>query len=104
LVRLDLPVRLGRDEWPGGDVHLAPVRSGASGHDRAGCVPEGTVPEPVPILEERFNLASAFRASATTGISGGLLIAILGAIGVLLFAVGRDRRARRRGRCRVREG
>jgi uncharacterized membrane protein YgcG len=57
--------------------------------------PKGTVPEPVPIVEERFNLASAFRATpATTGISGALLVAILGAIGVLLFAVGRDRRAR----------
>ncbi|HEX5587877.1 MAG TPA: DUF2207 domain-containing protein [Acidimicrobiia bacterium] len=58
-------------------------------------LPKGAVPEPVPILEERFNLASAFRATtATTSISGVLLVLILGAIGVLLFIFGRDRRAR----------
>jgi len=56
-------------------------------------MPKGTVPEPVPILEERFNLSSAFRATtATTSISGGLLVVVLGAIGALLFFVGRDRR------------
>ncbi len=56
-------------------------------------MPKGTVPEPVPILEERFNLASAFRATAaTTTISGGLLVAILAAVGGLVFLVGRDRR------------
>ncbi len=55
-------------------------------------MPKGTVPEPVPILEERFNLASAFRATpATTTISGGLLVVILAAIGGLVFFVGRDR-------------
>jgi uncharacterized membrane protein len=56
-------------------------------------MPKGTVPEPVPILEERFNLSSAFRATtATTSISGGLLVVLLGAIGALAFFVGRDRR------------
>ena len=29
-------------------------------------MPKGSVPEPVPILEERFNLASAFRATPAT--------------------------------------
>lgn len=58
-------------------------------------MPKGTVPEPEPILEERFNLSSAFRATAaTTSISGGLLVVIIGAIGALLFFVGRDRRYR----------
>jgi uncharacterized membrane protein YgcG len=58
-------------------------------------IPKGAVPPPTPILEERFNLGSAFRATpATASISGGMLVLILGLIGVLVFAVGRDRRYR----------
>ncbi|MET0920226.1 MAG: DUF2207 domain-containing protein [Acidimicrobiia bacterium] len=56
-------------------------------------LPKGAVPPPEPILEERFNFASAFRVTpATGGISGAILVLILGALGVLLFLVGRDRR------------
>ncbi len=58
-------------------------------------IPKGAVPPPAPILEERFNIGSAFRATpATAGISGGMLVLILALIGVLVFVVGRDRRYR----------
>jgi uncharacterized membrane protein YgcG len=57
--------------------------------------PKGIVPPPKPILEERFNIASAFRTTtATTSISGAMLLLILGAVGALLYFVGRDRRYR----------
>jgi uncharacterized membrane protein YgcG len=58
-------------------------------------VPKDTVPEPVPILEERFNVASAFRATpATTSISGGLLVVLVGGVFAMIFFLGRDRRTR----------
>ncbi|MFI5046418.1 MAG: DUF2207 domain-containing protein [Acidimicrobiia bacterium] len=58
-------------------------------------LPKGAVPEPVPLLEERFNLASAFRlTTATTSISGGLLVVLVGGVLALVFFLGRDRRAR----------
>ena len=38
-------------------------------------IPKGAVPEPKPILEERFTLASAFRVTpATGGLAVGMLI------------------------------
>ncbi len=57
-------------------------------------VPKGAVvPAPTPILEERFNLASAFRVTpATGGISGGLLLLLAVLVGLLVWKFGRDRR------------
>jgi uncharacterized protein (TIGR04222 family) len=57
-------------------------------------VPKGAVvPAPTPILEERFNLASAFRVTpATGGISGGLLLLLAALVGLLVWKFGRDRR------------
>src|SRR5262249_52365175 len=51
------------------------------------------VPEPKPILEERWTFASAFRVtSATGGISGGLLLFPAGGVVLLVWSLGRDRR------------
>jgi uncharacterized membrane protein YgcG len=58
--------------------------------------PSGAVvPTPAPILEERFNFASAFRATTGTVATavGLLVVLVLGAIG-LVWLIGRDRRAR----------
>ncbi|HXY91097.1 MAG TPA: DUF2207 domain-containing protein [Acidimicrobiia bacterium] len=56
-------------------------------------LPKGAVPDPKPILEERFTLASAFRVTPSTGgLSVGLLVLlVLGVLGSVWF-VGRDRR------------
>jgi uncharacterized protein (TIGR04222 family) len=59
-------------------------------------LPKGAiVPRPRPILEERFNFASAFRLTAgTVGLALALLVVLgIGAL-VILWLVGRDRRAR----------
>jgi len=57
-------------------------------------LPKGAVvPAPTPILEERFNLASAFRVTpATGGISGGLLLLLVALVVFLVWKFGRDRR------------
>ncbi len=57
-------------------------------------LPKGAVsPEPAPILEERFNFASAFRVTpATGGISGGMLALLIGVVVFLVWRFGRDRR------------
>ena len=57
-------------------------------------LPKGAiVPAPEPILEERFNFASAFRVTpATGGISGGLLLLFAIVVGLLVWKFGRDRR------------
>ena len=58
-------------------------------------LPKGAVPPPKPILQERFNFASAFRVTPNTaGISIGLLVLLIGAALALVWFVGRDRRAR----------
>ena len=59
-------------------------------------IPKGAVaPSPTPILEERFNLASAFRVTpATGGISGGILALFAVLAGLLVWKFGRDRRYR----------
>jgi uncharacterized protein (TIGR04222 family) len=58
-------------------------------------IPKGAVPEPKPILEERFTFASAFRVTPATGwLSGGLLVAFLGLVAFLVWLFGRDRRYR----------
>jgi uncharacterized protein (TIGR04222 family) len=57
--------------------------------------PKGAVPEPKPILEERFTFASAFRVTPATGwLSGGLLILLLAGVVFLVWLIGRDRRYR----------
>jgi uncharacterized membrane protein YgcG len=57
-------------------------------------LPKGAiVPAPTPILEERFNFASAFRVtSATGGVAGGMLLLLAAFVGFLVWRFGRDRR------------
>jgi uncharacterized protein (TIGR04222 family) len=57
-------------------------------------VPKGAVvPSPTPILEERFNFASAFRVTPATGGIAGAMLAVLVAIVIfLVWKFGRDRR------------
>ncbi|MDQ6854237.1 MAG: DUF2207 domain-containing protein, partial [Actinomycetota bacterium] len=58
-------------------------------------IPKGVVPPPKPILEERFNLATAFSVTpATAGVGGGLLFVVLGGFALLMYRFGRDRRYR----------
>ena len=57
--------------------------------------PKGVVPPPTPILEERFNLATAFSVTpATAGIAGGFLLLVIGVFAFLMIRFGRDRRYR----------
>ncbi len=56
-------------------------------------LPKGAVPDPEPILEERFSLDRAFsRTPATVGTALALLAAVVGGVVVLIRRVGRDRR------------
>jgi uncharacterized protein (TIGR04222 family) len=56
-------------------------------------IPKGAVPEPKPILEERFTVASAFRVTPSTGgLAVGMLIFLLAVVLGLVFLFGRDRR------------
>jgi uncharacterized protein (TIGR04222 family) len=57
-------------------------------------IPKGAVvPSPKPILEERFNFASAFRVTpATGGIAGAMLGVLLLTVIFLVWKFGRDRR------------
>ena len=57
--------------------------------------PKGVLNEPAPILEERWSLSSAFRLTPVTGgVSGALLLLIVGGAAVTLWRTGRDRRYR----------
>ena len=57
--------------------------------------PKGAVPPPKPILEERFNLGTAFSVTpVTAGVSGALLLLVIAVFAFLLFRFGRDRRYR----------
>jgi uncharacterized membrane protein YgcG len=57
--------------------------------------PKGAVRTTKPILEERFNFASAFRVNGNTaGIAIAMLLLLVGAALALIWWVGRDRRAR----------
>lgn len=56
-------------------------------------LPKGAVPDPRPILEERFSLDRAFsRTPASIGTAAALLVGVLGGLAMLLRRVGRDRR------------
>jgi uncharacterized protein (TIGR04222 family) len=56
-------------------------------------LPKGAVPNPKPILEERWTFASAFRVTpATGGMAGGLLLLLAGAVVLVVWRLGRDRR------------
>ena len=57
-------------------------------------LPKGAVmPPPTPILEERFNFASAFRVTpGTGGVSGAMLALLAGIVIFLVWKFGRDRR------------
>jgi uncharacterized membrane protein YgcG len=55
---------------------------------------KGLIPNPRPILEERWNFARAFSVTPLTGgVAAGLLILVVAAVGRLLWVTGRDRRA-----------
>jgi uncharacterized protein (TIGR04222 family) len=57
--------------------------------------PKGVLNEPAPILEERWSVSSAFRLTpATGGVSGALLLLIVGGAAALVWRTGRDRRYR----------
>lgn len=54
----------------------------------------GLIPDPKPILEERWSFARAFSVTPrTVGIAGVLLVLVLVVVGRLLWITGRDRRA-----------
>jgi uncharacterized protein (TIGR04222 family) len=56
-------------------------------------IPKGAVPEPHPILEERFTFASAFRLTpATGGLAVGALVLLIAVVLFLVWFFGRDRR------------
>ena len=58
-------------------------------------MPKGAVPPPEPILEERFNLASAFSVTpVTAGLGGALLLLVIVLFAFLMYRFGRDRRYR----------
>ena len=55
--------------------------------------PKGVLDAPAPILEERWSVSSAFRLTPVTGgVSGALLLLIVGGAAVTLWRTGRDRR------------
>jgi uncharacterized protein (TIGR04222 family) len=56
---------------------------------------KGAVPEPVPVLEERWSVGRAFqRTPATLGATGLLAAALIAGVGALVWRRGRDRRFR----------
>ena len=58
-------------------------------------LPKGAVPEPAPVLVERWSPTRAFALNRSTGAaSGGLLALAVGGIGYLIWRTGRDRRWR----------
>jgi uncharacterized membrane protein YgcG len=58
-------------------------------------LPKGTVPNPKPILEERWSLGRAFEATWVTALlTAALAIAVLAGLGMLAWRTGRDRRYR----------
>ena len=55
--------------------------------------PKGVLDAPAPILEERWSVTSAFRLTPVTGgVSGALLLLVVGGAAVTLWRTGRDRR------------
>jgi hypothetical protein len=54
----------------------------------------GLIPDPRPILEERWSFARAFSVNRLSiGLASGLLLLVIVAVGRLLWVTGRDRRA-----------
>ncbi|HEX5616079.1 MAG TPA: DUF2207 domain-containing protein [Acidimicrobiia bacterium] len=57
-------------------------------------LPKGAVPEPRPILVERWTLSRAFtRSASTVGLTALLTIGLAAALAATVWRVGRDRRA-----------
>lgn len=58
-------------------------------------LPKGAVPEPAPVLEERWTIGRAFEATpATLGASAAVAVAAVGGVAALVWRRGRDRRFR----------
>lgn len=58
-------------------------------------LPKGAVPEPAPVLEERWTFGRAFAATpATLGATAAVAIAAIGGVVALVWRRGRDRRFR----------
>src|SRR2546421_483233 len=58
-------------------------------------LPAGAVRPPKPILEERFNLGTAFSITpVTAGLGGALLLVVILVFAFLMYRFGRDRRYR----------
>jgi uncharacterized membrane protein YgcG len=56
-------------------------------------IPKGAVPEPKPILEERWTIGRAFTVNpATVGVAGGLVVLLVGVFAFLFYRRARDRR------------
>jgi Predicted membrane protein (DUF2207) C-terminal domain/Predicted membrane protein (DUF2207) N-terminal domain len=56
-------------------------------------LPKGVVPEPRPILKERWSFVRAFSVTPTTAsVAGALLVVLVVAIGQAMWRTGRDRR------------
>ena len=58
-------------------------------------LPKGAVPEPVPVLEERWSFGRAFEATPTTlGATAAMTAGAVGGVAALVWRRGRDRRFR----------
>jgi uncharacterized protein (TIGR04222 family) len=87
----------GRARQDGADATFAPGRelSAYEGLTVVVAIPKGAVPEPAPILEERWSVERAFSVNAGT-VSGAVAVAAFlgGLLGRLWWREGRDRRYR----------
>jgi uncharacterized protein (TIGR04222 family) len=93
-VQSDLPCASAESSGPAATFTQGNMPPGAAFTVVVG-FPKGAVPPPTPILEERFNLGTAFSVTpATAGIGGGLLFLVLGGFALLMYRFGRDRRYR----------
>ena len=86
----------GRASAKGSEARFAQLALGSySGVTIVIGLPKGAVPEPVPVLEERWTLGRAFEATPVTlGATGLLAMAVVGGAGALVWRRGRDRRFR----------
>lgn len=112
IVRVDAPARIGRVDCFtgafGATTSCTSARARGSSatfvatnlYPRSGltivvAIPPGSVPDPRPILVERWSLARAFQTTpATIGAAAGILLVVAAALALLVWRTGRDRRYR----------